>query len=124
MTTSCSSSSFPSPLPSALSYSPADSDLDATLETITAAKTAIRQWQEALDAALDHLTTMVESGEADPRCIWNDYSITQQRRITYTFPDDHPIKEQEKALRTTRDLAIAFGEAKKRETIFWQVKAL
>ena len=124
MTTSCSSSSPLSLLPSALTSSPADVDLDATLETITAAKTAIRQWQETLDAALDHLTELVESGEADSRCIWNDYSIVQCKRVSWHFPETHAIKQQEKALRASRDLAIAFGEAEKRETTYWTVKPL
>lgn len=124
MTISCSSSSPLSLLPSVLTSSPADTDLEATLETITAAKAAIRQWQETLDAALDHLTSLVEAGEADARCIWNDYAISQCKRVSWEFPETHAIKQQEKALRASRDLAIAFGEAQKKETVYWQVKPL
>lgn len=99
-------------------------DLSTVYEAVIQATEALKYWKAQREAALEQLAELVAEGEADAQTIWNDYSISQQRKVTYEFPADHPIHAQEKALKNARNLAIALGEAEKKETVYFTVKAV
>lgn len=115
MTSSPSSFSLPSSLPSF-----STSDLDTILETITQAKANIRFWETQLNGALDTLAQLVETGEAEPTQTWNDFTISQRTRKTYSYPDH--ILEQREALKASERLSVALGEATLKTSTFWEVR--
>lgn len=98
--------------------------LDDTLERITTAKLAIKEWESTLQAALADLDALVDAGELDPTepICWNDFKLTSSTRKSYTYPE-HILKQQT-ALKAAQELAIALGEAETKLTTFWTIRSL
>jgi hypothetical protein len=98
--------------------------LDDTLERITIAKAAIKQWEASLQAALADLDTLVDAGEVNPDepLLWNDYKLTSASRKSYTYPEH--IIQQQTALKAAQELAVALGEAETKLTTYWTIRSL
>ncbi len=98
--------------------------LDDTLERITIAKAAIKDWEASLQAALADLDTLVDAGEVNPDepLLWNDYKLTSASRKSYAYPEH--IIQQQTALKAAQELAVALGEAETKLTTFWTVRSL
>jgi hypothetical protein len=98
--------------------------LDDTLERITIAKAAIKEWESTLQAALADLDTLVDAGQVniDEPLLWNDYKLTSSTRKSYTYPDH--ITQQQAALKAAQELAVAFGEAQTKLTTYWTIRSL
>ena len=97
--------------------------LDDTLERITLAKAAIKEWESSLKAALADLDTLVDAGEVnlDEPLTWNDYKLSSSTRKTYAYPEY--IREQQANLKTAQELAVALGEAELSLTTFWTIRS-
>jgi hypothetical protein len=113
------SSSFS--LPSLPSSSPT---LDDTLERITTAKAAIKEWESTLQQALTDLDSLVDAGEVNPDepLTWNDFKLTSATRKSYTYPEH--IQQQQAALKQAQELAVALGEAEAKLTTYWTIRSL
>ena len=98
--------------------------LEDTLERVTAAKAAIKDWEAALQAALADLDALVDAGEVNPDepLLWNDYKLTSTTRKSYAYPDY--ITQQQTALKAAQELAVALGEVETKLTTFWTIRSL
>jgi len=98
--------------------------LDDTLERITAAKAAIKQWESTLADALSDLDALVDAGEVNPAepLLWNDYKLTTSTRKSYVYPEH--ILQQQTDLKAAQELAVALGEAETKLTTFWTIRSL
>ena len=98
--------------------------LDDTLERITAAKAAIKDWEAALQAALADLDALVDAAEVNPDepLLWNDYKLSITTRKSYAYPDY--ITQQQTALKAAQELAVALGEVETKLTTFWTIRSL
>lgn len=98
--------------------------LDETLERITTAKAAIKQWEATLAEALSDLDALVDAGEVNPTepLCWNDFKLTSSTRKSYVYPEH--ILDQQAALKSAQELAIALGEAETKLSTFWTIRSL
>ena len=98
--------------------------LDDTLERITIAKAAIKDWEASLQAALADLDTLVDAGEVNPDepLLWNDFKLTSASRKSYTYPEH--IIQQQTALKAAQELAVALGEAETKLTTYWTIRSI
>ena len=98
--------------------------LDDTLERITAAKLAIKSWESSLQEALADLDALVDAGEVNPDepITYNDFKLTSSTRKSYTYPQH--IQDQQAALKSAQELAVALGEAETKLTTFWTIRSL
>lgn len=98
--------------------------LDDTLERITVAKAAIKEWESTLQAALADLDALVDAGEVNPDepLTWNDFKLTSACRKSYTYPDY--IQHQQTALKQAQELAVALGEVETKLTTYWTIRSL
>lgn len=97
-------------------------DVDEVLEILTNAKAQVSYWQDRVQACLDRLDSLVETGETDPDLTWNDWHIYRQPgKRSFDYPDY--IKEKEEDLRQAKEMAIVDGDATlKQGKPFWTVK--